>query len=95
MVKEAFQRGEDAAFWMRQKTRELITATNLDQPLKQADSMAAKSFDEVERRTRKVNSYTYLLFKPLSSRMTRIFSDWIFILRFSCCSRRSQLLLMF
>jgi len=54
MVKEAFQRGEDAAFWMRQKTRELITATNLDQPLKQADSMAAKSFDEVERRTRKM-----------------------------------------
>ena len=60
MVKESFQRGEDAAFWMRQKTREIITATNLDQPLKQVDSMAAKSLDEMEKRTRKVNFYARL-----------------------------------
>jgi len=54
LVKESFQRGEDAAFWMRQKTREIITATNLDQPLQQVDSIAAKSFDEMEKRTRKM-----------------------------------------
>merc|ERR1712062_936112 len=40
LVKESFQRGEDAAFWMRQKTREIITATNLDQPLQQVESIS-------------------------------------------------------
>ena len=51
---------------MRQKTREIIAATNLDQPLQQVDSIAAKSFDEMEKRTRKVKFYTYLLVNPKS-----------------------------
>ena len=73
MVKESFQRGEDAAFWMRQKTREILTATNLDQPLKQVDSMAAKSLDEMEKRTRKVNFYarTISAFRILTEHETQ------------------------
>ena len=59
---------------MRQKTREIITATNLDQPLQQVDSIAAKSFDEMEKRTRKVKFYTYLLVNPKSPRMAWIFN---------------------
>lgn len=62
---------------MRQKTREIITATNLDQPLQQVDSIAAKSFDEMEKRTRKVKFYTYLLVNPKSPRMAWIFSDFL------------------
>ena len=53
-MKESLQRGEDAAFWMSQKTREIIEATNLDRPLKQMDSMAAKTLEDVEKRTKKV-----------------------------------------
>jgi hypothetical protein len=53
-LKESLQRGEDAAFWMSQKTREIIEATNLDRPLKQMDSMAAKTLEDVEKRTKKV-----------------------------------------
>lgn len=62
---------------MRQKTREIIAATNLDQPLQQVDSIAAKSFDEMEKRTRKVKFYTYLLVNPKSPRMAWIFSDFL------------------
>ena len=62
---------------MLQKTREIITATNLDQPLQQVDSIAAKSFDEMEKRTRKVKFYTYLLVNPKSPRMAWIFSDFL------------------
>ena len=62
---------------MRQKTREIITATNLDQPLQQVDSIAAKSFDEMEKRTRKVKFYIYLLVNPKSPRMAWIFSDFL------------------
>ena len=82
---------------MRQKTREIITATNLDQPLQQVDSIAAKSFDEMEKRTRKVKFYTYLLVSPKSPRMAWIFSDFliftIFMLfLFTFCSQlRSEL----
>ena len=54
LLKESLQRGEDAAFWMSQKTREIIEATNLDRPLKQMDSMAAKTLEDVEKRTKKV-----------------------------------------
>ena len=64
---------------MRQKTREIITATNLDQPLQQVDSIAAKSFDEMEKRTRKVKFYTYLLVNPKSPRMAWIFSDFLIL----------------
>ena len=53
-MKESLQRGEDAAFWMSQKTREIIEATNLDRPLKQMASMAAKTLEDVEKRTKKV-----------------------------------------
>ena len=69
---------------MRQKTREIITATNLDQPLQQVDSIAAKSFDEMEKRTRKVKFYTYLLVNPKSPRMAWIFSDCIRLLLSQC-----------
>ena len=62
---------------MRQKTREIIAATNLDQPLQQVDSIAAKSFDEMEKRTRKVKFYIYLLVNPKSPRMAWIFSDFL------------------
>ena len=53
-MKESLQRGEDAAFWMSQKTREIIEATNLDRPLKQMDSIAAQTLEDVEKRTKKV-----------------------------------------
>ena len=72
---------------MRQKTREIITATNLDQPLQQVDSIAAKSFDEMEKRTRKVKFYIYLLVNPKSPRMAGIFSDLLYLSllsNFSC-----------
>ena len=59
-MKESLQRGEDAAFWMSQKTREIIEATNLDRPLKQMDSMAAQTLEDVEERTKKV---WYIFFK--------------------------------
>ena len=53
-MKESLQRGEDAAFWMSQKTREIIEATNLDRPLKQMDSMAARTIEDMEKKTKKV-----------------------------------------
>jgi len=52
LLKESLQRGEDAAFWMSQKTREIIEATNLDHPLKQMDYIAAKTIEDVEKRTK-------------------------------------------
>ena len=54
LLKESLQRGEDAAFWMSQKTREIIEATNLDRPLKQMDSMAARTIEDMEKKTKKV-----------------------------------------
>ncbi len=57
MVKESLQRGEDAAFWMRQKTREIIEATSLDRPLKQIDSYAAKTLENMEKSTKQVNFF--------------------------------------
>lgn len=57
LLKESLQRGEDAAFWMRQKTREVMEATNLDRPLKQMDSLAAKTLDQMEQTTKKVTLF--------------------------------------
>ena len=54
LLKESLQRGEDAAFWMKEKTREIIEATNLDRPLMQMDSLAAQTLEDVEKRTKKV-----------------------------------------
>ena len=47
-MKESFEKGEDVAFWMKEKTGNALAATRLDQPLKQIDSKAAKSLEEME-----------------------------------------------
>ena len=54
LLKESLQRGEDAAFWMSQKTREMIDVANLEQPLKQMDFIAAKTIEDMENRTKMV-----------------------------------------
>ena len=54
LLKESLQRGEDAAFWMSQKTREMIDVANLEQPLKQMDFIAAKTIEDMEKRTKMV-----------------------------------------
>jgi hypothetical protein len=48
-LKENLQRTEDAAFWLRQKTDDLVTLTNLKGPLKRLDSAAAQSLDSLEK----------------------------------------------
>lgn len=75
LLKESLQRGEDAAFWMSQKTREIIEATNLDQPLKQMDSMAAKTLEDVEKRTKKLRDDWEKNNKALSDKMRRMSKD--------------------
>ena len=54
LLKESLQRGEDAAFWMSQKTREMIDVANLEQPLKQMDFIAAKTIEDMENKTKMV-----------------------------------------
>jgi len=75
LLKESLQRGEDAAFWMSQKTREIIEATNLDRPLKQMDSMAAKTLEDVEKRTKKLRDDWEKNNKALSDKIRRMSKD--------------------
>jgi len=72
LLKESLQRGEDAAFWMSQKTREIIEATNLDRPLKQMDSMAARTIEDMEKKTKKMKENWELNNKAMSEKVKRL-----------------------
>jgi len=75
LLKESLQRGEDAAFWMKEKTREIIEATNLDRPLMQMDSLAAQTLEDVEKRTKKLREDWETNNKALSEKMRRLSRD--------------------
>ena len=49
LVKNSLERSEDIAFWIRQKTNEVVKATKMEEPLKKLDSAAANSVDKVEK----------------------------------------------
>merc|ERR1711962_81264 len=49
LVKNSLERSEDIAFWLRQKTNDVVKATKLEGPLKKLDSAAANSVDKVEK----------------------------------------------
>jgi len=75
-LQSSLQRGEDVAFWMRQKTREVIEATNLDGPLKQMDSVAAKTLSDVEKSTRKMREQWESNNELWQNRMKAITKQW-------------------
>merc|ERR1712029_75991 len=49
LVKDSLERSEDIAFWIRQKTNDVVKATKLEEPLKKLDSAAANSVTHVEK----------------------------------------------
>ena len=55
-LKENLQRTEDLAFWLKQKTDDLVTVTNLKGPLKKLDSAAAQSLDNLDKARLQVES---------------------------------------
>ena len=57
LVKESLQRSEDLAFWMRDKTEQVLSATRLDQPLKAMDANAARTLEEMENIRTKVKIF--------------------------------------
>ena len=57
LVKESLQRSEDLAFWMRDKTEQVLSATRLDQPLKAMDANAARTLEEMENIRTKVKKF--------------------------------------
>ena len=57
LVKESLQRSEDLAFWMRDKTEQVLSATRLDQPLKAIDANAARTLEEMESIRTKVKKF--------------------------------------
>ena len=63
VLKASLQRSEDTAYWLRQKTDDLMEATNLKEPLKRLDAAAAQSIVNVEKKTFQVkkNLYYFLL----------------------------------
>ena len=53
-LKQNLQRTEDLAFWLKQKTDDFVTSTNLKEPLKRLDSAAANGLDNLEKARVKV-----------------------------------------
>jgi len=49
LVKNSLEKSEDIAFWIRQKTNDVVKATHLEEPLKKLDSAAANSVTKVEQ----------------------------------------------
>ena len=56
LVKNSLERSEDIAFWLRQKTNDVVKATKLEEPLKKLDSAAASSVTQVEKTSNNVGS---------------------------------------
>ena len=61
LFKESFERGEEMAYWMKDKTDRALSLTGLDQPLKQMDAKAAQSWEEAENMRRRVSDFYILL----------------------------------
>ena len=57
VVKESFEKGEDMAYWMKDKTDRALSLTGLDQPLKQMDARAAQSWEGAENMRRRVSDF--------------------------------------
>lgn len=55
LFKESFERGEEMAYWMKDKTDRALSLTGLDQPLKQMDAKAAQSWEEAENMRRRIS----------------------------------------
>jgi hypothetical protein len=60
-LKQNLQRSEDLAFWLKQKTDDFVTSTNLKEPLKRLDSAAANGLDNLEKARLKVKQVLSLI----------------------------------
>ena len=58
LVKNSLEKSEDIAFWIRQKTNDVVKATHLEEPLKKLDSAAANSVTKVEQTSNDVRLST-------------------------------------
>ena len=58
LVKNSLEKSEDIAFWIRQKTNDVVKATHLEEPLKKLDSAAANSVTKVEQTSNDVRFFT-------------------------------------
>ena len=76
LVKESLQRSEDLAFWMRDKTEQVLSATRLDQPLKAMDANAARTLEEVENIRSKVEHFLHRKNKIHSNSRKCLFSNF-------------------
>ena len=67
LVKNSLEKSEDIAFWIRQKTNDVVKATHLEEPLKKLDSAAANSVTKVEQTSNDVRFLTNFLAKTCQS----------------------------
>ena len=67
LVKNSLEKSEDIAFWIRQKTNDVVKATHLEEPLKKLDSAAANSVTKVEQTSNDVRFLTNILAKTCQS----------------------------
>ena len=58
LVKNSLEKSEDIAFWIRQKTNDVVKATHLEEPLKKLDAAAANSVTKVEQTSNDVRLST-------------------------------------
>ena len=58
LVKNSLEKSEDIAFWIRQKTNDVVKATHLEEPLKKLDSAAANSVTKVEQTSNDVRLFS-------------------------------------